>query len=459
MLYLQYFFVYRLFGLSYIATELVFCLCLTLLFHDGPWNALGVISRSVDLLCTFLVLALLNSLILWLFGDIRWERWVVLPVITVLHLPFVNNRDWTSRVVMGGVFLSTYLLIFTISADGANWLRELGLLPPGSGGFDATGVAGVVMPVLTLIYLRHLSISSFRHRHGACTALILVMVVVSAVFQAAFDRPTEESADFLRIRLAACLILWVVELLAYYMLYAVTKEYNHSLELQATKLREDTDRIIADFSGANFEELRKLRHDLRNHMAYIGTLLEQGKYDDAKQYFSAMSVDVSAPLGYTDSGNDAVNAIVNFERMRAATLSVALAPKLSVPAKLPLPDNELCSLLSNLLDNAIEAAAASDADDKTVELSVFRRESYLLIDVRNPVSADVSPERRLSLVSTKQDSQLHGYGTKIIRGIAAQYNGICRFDMEDGRFIASVMLELDEHASPEGPLARNGEEE
>ena len=448
-----------MFGLSYIATELVFCLCLMLLFEDGPWNVRGVVTRLIDLLCTFLVLAVMNSLILRLFGDIRWERWVVLPILTILHMPLMNRRDWTSRVVMGGVFISTYLLIFTISADGATWLRNLGLLAPGSGSFDATGVAGIVMPLLTLLYLRSLSVSAFRHRHRACTVLILVIVVLSAVFQSIFDRPMEDSATFINTRLAACAILWVVELLAYYMLYAVTKEYNHSLELQATKLREDTDKIIADFSGANFEELRKLRHDLRNHLSYIGTLLKQGKYDEAKQYFSAMSVDVSAPLGYTDSGNDAVNAIVNFERMRAASLGVALAPKLSVPAKLPLPDNELCSLLSNLLDNAIEAAAASRAEDKTVELSVFRRESYLLIDVRNPVSADVSPERRLSLVSTKQDSQLHGYGTKIIRSIAAQYNGVCRFDMEDGRFIASVMLELDEHASPEGPLARNGEEE
>ena len=108
MLYLQYFFIDRLFGLSYIATELVFCLCLTLLFHDGPWDGRGIVSRLTDYLCTFLLLALLNSLMLRMFGDIRWERWVVLPVLTVLHLPFVNKRDWTSRVVMGGVFLSTY---------------------------------------------------------------------------------------------------------------------------------------------------------------------------------------------------------------------------------------------------------------------------------------------------------------------------------------------------------------
>ena len=444
--YFQIYFVERMFGTSYIVAELVFCLCLTLLFNESRWDVQGVVVKLVDWMCTFLALVFLNSLILRLLGDIHWERWIVLPVLTAVHMPLINRRDWTSRVVMGAVFISTYFLIFTISADGATWLRNLGKLPPAAGQFDATGVASIVMPVLTLVFLRKLSISPFRHRHGAGTALILVTVVLAGAFQMGFDRPLEESAVFINIRLTACAILWVIELLAYYMLYAVTKEYNHSLELQATKLREDTDRIITDFSGANFEELRKLRHDLRNHLSYIGTLLEQRKYDEAKKYFSSMSVDVSAPLGYTDSGNDAVNAIVNFGRMRAASMGVTLAPKLSVPAELPIPDNELCSLLSNLLDNAMEAAAQSETEDKTVELSVLRREDHLLIDVRNPVSSDVSPEKRLSLVSTKKDSQLHGYGTKIIRSIAKQYNGVCRFDMEDGRFIASVMLDLEEEA-------------
>ena len=430
--------------MSYVVTELVFCLCLTLLFYDGPWDRRGIVIRLADYLCTFLAMVTLNSLTLRLLGDIRWERWAVLPVLTALHMPFINRRDWTSRIVMGIVFISTYQLIFSISADGATWLRSLELLPPASGAFDATGVAAVVMPVLTLLYLRALSISRFRHRHGACTTLILVLTLMAFAFQLGAEKRGDFESAFIHLRLAACLILWVSELLAYYMLYAVTREYNYSLELQATKLREGTDRIIADFSGANFEELRKLRHDLRNHLSYIGTLLEQGRIDEAKQYFSAMSVDVSAPLGYTDSGNDAVNAIVNFERLRAASMDVSLAPKLSVPASLPLPDNELCSLLSNLLDNAIEAAAVSGTEEKTVELSVFRRESYLLIDVRNPVSQEVSKERRLSLESTKKDSQLHGYGTRIIRSIAAQYNGVCRFDMEDGYFIASVMLELGE---------------
>ena len=216
MIYIQLFFVQRMFGVSYIVSELVFCMCLTLLFHEGAWDGRGVAERLVDFLCTFLALAFLNSLILRFLGDIRWERWIVLPILTALHMPIRNHRDWTSRIVMGALFVSTYLLIVTISADGATWLRNLGLLPPAAGSFDATGVASLVMPVLTLGYLLGLSISSFRHRHRACTVLILVMVVLAALFQLFFDRPLEESAAFINTRLCACLILWVMELLAYY---------------------------------------------------------------------------------------------------------------------------------------------------------------------------------------------------------------------------------------------------
>lgn len=64
--------------------------------------------------------------------------------------------------------------------------------------------------------------------------------------------------------------------------------------------------------------------------------------------------------------------------------------------------------------------------------------------VANPFGGSLPDAERLRLISTKRDGQLHGYGTAIIRRIAEQYNGVSRFRIENGRFVADVMLELEE---------------
>ena len=436
------FYIQRRFGVSYIFTIVSFCVCLSFLMNDRHWTIRGAICKLLDAVMTWLVCVLLDSVLYRMVGHPRLELYVALPLLTFIHMPIMNRWDWNSRLVLGAIFYSTFCLTYNISADGPNWLRSEGLLPPMSGAADATALISVIMPLLTVLYLKRLSIVGMRHRHRAATLLVLVVSVLAQVFL--LIRP--DYSEVILMRLAAEVILWITELLSYYMLYAVTQEYNRSLELQAMKLREDTERILTNFSGANYEELRKLRHDIRNHLAYIGALLENQKYDEAHKYFTSLSEDVAIPLGYTDSGNDAVNAIVNFERLRAAAQGVALTLRLSVPEKLPLPDSELCSLLTNLLDNAIEASAEVEAAERRVELTMIRRGSHLLIDVNNPISSAIPPEERLRLNTTKKDRDIHGFGTKIICSIVEKHSGVCRFDSRDGRFLASVMLELEDTA-------------
>ncbi|MCD7760704.1 MAG: ATP-binding protein, partial [Clostridiales bacterium] len=100
--------------------------------------------------------------------------------------------------------------------------------------------------------------------------------------------------------------------------------------------------------------------------------------------------------------------------------------------------------LSNLLDNAIEAAAQSGTESPTVRVLIRPQQDYLFLRVTNPVRTDLPPRRVLSLHTTKGDQKLHGYGTKIIRNVAERYQGSVKFDLRDGIFLADVMLYLEE---------------
>lgn len=440
--YIHDFYIQQVVGLSYVISDIVFCLCLTLLLNDQPWNRKGVLIKLADFALTFAAMLVINSCGYMLHSTIQFVRMAALPVLVLAHMPFGNCYDWQTRLVMSLVYYSSFVLIFGIAADAATFFRWYGLIGALSGGFDMTSALAILMPVVMTWFLKRFSVSRYVHRHSFETVLILCIVVLTHLLQLIYIAPEYTTASLLVFRLVADSVLWLLELLSYYMLYAVTREYNDNLMLQVEKLRMENDRVITDFSEQNFEELKQLRHDMRNHFAYMDVLLQQGEYDEARKYFSVLSEDVVVPPGYLDCGNSALNAILHFERTRAAAHEVELVSRIAVPRELRIEEQDLCSLLSNLLDNAIEGCDQSGAQRRTVTLNIHVRELYLVIRVANPISRDIPDVERLSLVSTKRDSHLHGYGTKIIRRVAHKYRGICNFKIEDGQFISDVMLEM-----------------
>lgn len=90
----------------------------------------------------------------------------------------------------------------------------------------------------------------------------------------------------------------------------------------------------------------------------------------------------------------------------------------------------------------MEAAADSEAAQKVITLSIRPQMDYYMIRVENPVDTrKVTPRRRLTLQTTKDTPELHGYGTRIIRRIAETYGGTVKFSIQDETFIADVMLQ------------------
>ena len=104
-----------------------------------------------------------------------------------------------------------------------------------------------------------------------------------------------------------------------------------------------------------------------------------------------------------------------------------------LPPHLSIPDHHLCSLVANLLDNAIEASRKIE-DMKMVK-------DYLSLTIRNKMDPSMQ-DKALTIRTTKADKKQHGLGRQIIDDIVRRYNGISTREIKDGWYIASVMLEL-----------------
>ena len=240
-----------------------------------------------------------------------------------------------------------------------------------------------------------------------------------------------------------CINGQVAELVVYYATLHLVRGFEERRRMQAERHLMDGRLAALDAYRESGENLRVLRHEVKNQYAYIKLLLERQDYKRAEEFFGEMSMRANPTFLHVNSGNRLVDDILNLELSRATAAGVDVDSRIAVPPELPYEEIDLASLLMNLLDNAIEACDGVPAGQKCVRLGILADQGSLIVSVSNPaVKAPVQEGGRLR--TTKGDTSLHGYGTGIVRKIAEKYDGVADFTFAEGVFTAKVMLALPE---------------
>ena len=239
-----------------------------------------------------------------------------------------------------------------------------------------------------------------------------------------------------------CINGQVAELVVYYAVLHLVRGFEERRRLQAERHLMDGRLAALDAYRESGENLRILRHEVKNQYAYIKLLLENRDYERAEEFFGEMSMRANPTFLHVNSGNCLVDDIVNLELSRATAAGVDVDSRIAVPPELPYEEVDLASVLMNLLDNAIEACAQVPAGRRYVHLGILAAQGSLIVSVSNPAAEAPQTVENGRLRTTKSDADLHGYGTGIVRKIAEKYDGVADFTFEDGTFTAKVMLAL-----------------
>ena len=218
-------------------------------------------------------------------------------------------------------------------------------------------------------------------------------------------------------------------------LYAILVLETHERLEEADKLASLRESY---YQGLRREEsqLRTLRHDLRNHLTALRGLVELGEDGKALQYIDQLADSSALRGGRRLCENDVANAVLSAkaEAMGRSGLTADFA--VSLPKDLSLSDVDLCALLGNAADNAMEAA--EQAADKTVTLRCRAEKGLFMLRVENAYAGELSPD----LATTKPDKASHGFGLAGMREIAERLGGSLETRTSGGRFQLVVCLPL-----------------
>lgn len=232
-----------------------------------------------------------------------------------------------------------------------------------------------------------------------------------------------------------------INILCLYITVNLSETHKREEQLIIDQRRSEYSQQYAQMIKEQYEQTRRLRHDMKQYADTVRGLLKAENLKAAESLAEEQTEILSSIATVINVDNDFLNAILN------SKLSFAKSKNIDVLCSIEndisgIEDIDLCNLVGNLLDNAIAAAEKCDPDSRLIEIKISSLGSRLIITVRNSICCSVLNENP-KLKSTKQDTSEHGFGIKTIKYLAEKYNG--RFDYyEEGRtFVTSVELHRD----------------
>ncbi len=436
--YIQYYYMQQAYGRSYIPTQLILLAGIVLVFWPVRERTLQELFRFAGrLLAIWLLNLFLDTLYFNVVGESNLD-FAVLGILVLIGILLSRDAEPLLRTVRGMVFMASYYQMLTISYETGSVLDTLA----GAGRPWTRHISWILillMLSLTVFLINRWAVRSILYTPPV-VAYLTIMVSALGIILQTLGNYLEVSRVF---QFVVCASLYLLQLVSYFLFYMVSTEEQKNMEMVELAGKEKLDREVLAHIQENMDTLHELRHEIKNHMAYIRVLVAREEYEKLFAYTNQVLNDNEQLMQTVASGNALVDVVLSHAIQKGKQMGIAFdMQNVVVPAALPFRDTDFCSILSNLTDNALEAAMKSGEENPVIELQILPRQDYLFIHITNPVGNQYSSSRILSLITTKEDRKTHGFGTKIITKFVEKYDGSIQYDIRDSRFIADVMLDM-----------------
>ena len=183
---------------------------------------------------------------------------------------------------------------------------------------------------------------------------------------------------------------------------------------------------------------RQLRHDMKNQLTTLSILLDEEDYDTARQQLSSFREKINRASEPRYTGNAVVDAVIRAKVDACAETGIIITCSGSLPLDLKVEPVSLCSIVANLLDNAIHALGKlPPSEEPVIEFSAGIKDGKAVFLCRNP-----APENALPEMASPSLHQEHGWGLNILRQIAGEYGGDMTIRQEGSIVTAVLWLKL-----------------
>ena len=335
-----------------------------------------------------------------------------------------------------GIFfeIAVSLLKFLIGAWTGVFFRSPALLDSGTaGGQMVLWVVHGLLVFIGFFLWKHPDIEgrdAFRFASSFAVAGLIAVVTLSQQTRL----PIGEDTLYMWTILA---VIFLMSILVFH----IGKNYEMEKELAELKSQQAM-LLERDYTALNkaYEVNAKLFHDFHNHIGALYHLLSAGKQQEALLYLEELKAPVQGIAENLWTGDETLDYLINSKSKAAEDRDISLQVMVEFPRHTNLKSADLCAILGNLLDNAIEAAdKVPKGGERFIRLNIRRIHQMLVIKVENSYNA-LPVKKDGALVTSKEDNGLHGWGIKSARTAAEKYEGTVQTSYSGGTFSAVATL-------------------
>lgn len=429
---------HNMFDLSMQSALDIFCYVLVLIYGlalSADISTGGHVSRQQKYLLTLLCLLflLMQGLGLVLLG----ERTVKQLYPLVVHVPLVLILILFMKKSVGVAIVSTCTAY--LCCQPPRWGR-IAVEALTQSTLAAELVYILLMPVMYYL-LRRFFVAAAYNTMTSSTAALLLFGSLPVTYYI-FDYATTIYSDALYSGIQALNEFLPTVLITFYVLFLpafhLQSQRRADAEMQRSMLEAELEQSQSEMDSLHRLETQTAvyQHDMRHHLNMLDGLLSAGRPDEATAYIKNVQADIEAITPRRFCENHLVNLLCSSFTDKAQRQGTVLTVDASLPNDVAISDTELCSLLSNGLENALHAVADLPAERKQISLYCGVRQNKLLIEIRNPCAGPIAMRDGLPI----SDREGHGYGCRSIQAIAQRNGGLCVFSARQGQFLLQIML-------------------
>lgn len=260
-------------------------------------------------------------------------------------------------------------------------------------------------------------------------------LVVNAIAVMNTELIGEKHRNIYLISVVFVIIGIFIQLAAVILLFMQRNVYKEKKQLTEKYLNEQ--RNYYEYLEDREKETKKFRHDLRSHMELISNLAKNREYEEIDKYLEKMHIKIDSFGNLITVQNGIVDAIINQYYAKTQQSGITMEVKGRFPEECAIDAFDLCTIFSNVLSNALEAAV--ETEEKAILLECRYTDKNIIIVVKNSYNSE-HLSGAAQWKTRKENTDYHGYGLENMRECVERYNGVFDIEADDHNFTLTILF-------------------
>ena len=191
----------------------------------------------------------------------------------------------------------------------------------------------------------------------------------------------------------------------------------------------------------NINKAKAAKHDLHHHILLMQSYLQNKQFEELEEYLNQYQVRLTASTQPSLCKHYIIDAILQHYRSVAAESGIQFAVKVDMPVQVAIDDLDICIILGNIIENAIEACQRMQDTGQFIKLHIKIIGNMVVVTLDNSYDGSVR-ETALALASSKRSGGQEGIGLASVKSVVNKYNGVLQIDYTANIFKTSIMLKI-----------------